>query len=153
MAAYSQSKIAFGLFALELDRRSRAGGWGITSNVSHPGVAPTSLLMPRAELGRDRPTRGRRVISALSARGILVGTPESAGLPALLAATSPEAEGGRFYGPRGPGNVGGAPAEQRLYRSLRGVEEAARVWEVSQELTGVPFPSPTGRTPTTRAVR
>lgn len=33
--AYSQSKIAFGLFGLELDRRSRAGGWGITSNLRH----------------------------------------------------------------------------------------------------------------------
>ncbi|GAA4786774.1 SDR family oxidoreductase [Actinomycetospora chlora] len=151
MAAYSQSKIAFGLFALELDRRSRAGGWGITSNASHPGVAPTSLLMPRAELGRDQPARGRRLISALSARGILVGTPESAGLPALLAATSPEA-GGRFYGPRGPGNVGGAPAEQRLYRPLRSAEEAARVWEVSQELIGVPFPSPVSGAPATRVV-
>jgi NAD(P)-dependent dehydrogenase (short-subunit alcohol dehydrogenase family) len=143
MAAYSQSKIAFALFALELDRRSRTENWGITSNVSHPGVAPTSLLMPRAELGRDRPTRGRRLISTLSARGILVGTPDSAGLPALLAATSPESQGGRFYGPRGLGNLGGAPAEQRLYRPLRSGEEAARVWEVSQELTGVPFPSPT----------
>ncbi|MDT0310696.1 SDR family oxidoreductase, partial [Streptomyces sp. DSM 44917] len=44
MGAYSQSKIAFGLFGLELDRRGRAEGWGLTSNLSHPGVAPTSLL-------------------------------------------------------------------------------------------------------------
>ena len=51
MKAYRQSKIAFGLFGLELDRRSQALGWGITSNLSHPGVAPTSLLV--------RPTRAR----------------------------------------------------------------------------------------------
>ncbi|WP_198414063.1 hypothetical protein [Micromonospora phaseoli] len=44
MRAYRQSKIAFGLFGLELDRRSRAHGWGVTSNLAHPGVAPTSLL-------------------------------------------------------------------------------------------------------------
>ena len=42
MRAYSQSKIAFGLFGLELDRRSVTEGWGITSNLSHPGVAPTT---------------------------------------------------------------------------------------------------------------
>ena len=48
--AYSQSKIAFGLFGLELDRRSRALGWGITSNLSHPGIAPTSLLAARPDL-------------------------------------------------------------------------------------------------------
>ena len=56
MKAYRQSKIAFGLFGLELDRRSQAGGWGITSNISHPGVAPTNLLAARPELVRDEET-------------------------------------------------------------------------------------------------
>ena len=147
MTAYSRSKIALGLFALELDRRSRAGEWGLTSNLAHPGIAPTSLLAPRAELGRTRPTRGRRLIGALSARGILVGTPDSAALPAVLAATSPDAAGGRLYGPQGPGNLGGAPGEQRLYRPLRNAEDAARMWTVSEELTGVPFPEAVVPTP------
>jgi len=137
MRAYSQSKIAFGLFALELDRRSRAGGWGITSNVSHPGVAATSLLAARPELGRESAASGRGVIGALSSRGILFGTAASAGLPALLAATGADAEGGHFYGPRGFGHLGGAPAEQRLYSRLRSTEDAARVWQVSEQLTKV----------------
>ena len=139
MAAYARSKIAFGLFALELDRRSRAGRWGITSNVSHPGIAPTSLLAARAEVGREQPARGRRVIGALSARGILVGTAQSAGLPALYAATSPDAHGGRFYGPDGFGGLGGAPTELGLYRPLRSTDDAERIWRVSQELTEVSF--------------
>jgi NAD(P)-dependent dehydrogenase (short-subunit alcohol dehydrogenase family) len=139
MRAYSQSKIAFGLFGLELDRRSRAEGWGITSNISHPGVAPTSLLTARPEMGRDEPVRARKLIGALSARGILVGTVESAGLPALMAATSPDARGGQFYGPRGFGNLGGAPAEQKLYSTLPDLDEARRVWQVSQDLTSVSF--------------
>ncbi|MER5948602.1 SDR family oxidoreductase [Streptomyces sp. NPDC001904] len=138
--AYSQSKIALGLFGLELDRRSRAAGWGITSNLSHPGVAPTSLLAARPELGRDRDTLGVRLIRALSARGILLGTPESAGLPALLAATDSAARGGGFYGPSGPGHLGGPPAEQKLYSRLTDPEEARRVWEVSEELAKVTFP-------------
>ncbi|WP_024800290.1 SDR family oxidoreductase [Nocardia sp. BMG51109] len=141
MKAYRQSKIAFGLFALELDRRSRAGGWGITSNLSHPGVAPTSLLAARPELSRDGDTTGRKLIAALSARGILFGTPESAGLPALYAATSPDAEGGEFYGPSGPGHMGGGPGKQKLYSRLRSPEEAQRIWQVSEELTGVDIPS------------
>ena len=139
--AYGQSKIAFGLFALELDRRSRAGGWGITSNASHPGVAPTSLLSARPELGRDGDTPQIRVIRWLSRRGILLGTVETALLPALMAATSPQAQGGLFYGPRGFGNLGGPPAEQQPYRTLTSTEEAARVWEVSQEMTAVRFPT------------
>ncbi|WHP16142.1 SDR family oxidoreductase [Cellulomonas sp. ES6] len=136
MRAYSQSKIAFGLFALELDRRSRAEGWGITSNLSHPGVAPTSLLAARPELGRAGDTRDVRMIRWLSARG-LVGTPESAALPAVYAATSPDARGGRLYGPGGLLHLSGAPAEQAVYSRLRSEDEAARVWRVSQELTGV----------------
>src|SRR6185369_10714723 len=63
LRAYSQSKIAFGLFGL--DRQSKAHGWGVTSNLSHPGVAPTSLLAARGELGRSRDTSGQRVIRFL----------------------------------------------------------------------------------------
>ncbi|WP_329141607.1 SDR family oxidoreductase [Streptomyces sp. NBC_00670] len=135
--AYSQSKIAFGLFGLELDRRSAAGDWGITSNLSHPGVAPTSLLAARPELGRAKDTVGVRVIRALSARGILLGTVRTAQLPALYAATSPDAERGAFYGPSGPGHLGGPPAPQKLYSRLRSADEASRVWARSEELTGV----------------
>ncbi|WP_199551901.1 SDR family oxidoreductase [Streptomyces sp. N35] len=140
MKAYSQSKIAFGLFGLELHRRSRAGGWGITSNLSHPGVAPTNLLAARPEVGRDKDTLGVRVIRALSSRGILVGTVESAKLPALYAATAPDAESGRFYGPGGPGHLGGPPARQKLYSRLNKPEDARRIWQRSEELTKVTFP-------------
>jgi NAD(P)-dependent dehydrogenase (short-subunit alcohol dehydrogenase family) len=136
MAAYRQSKIALGLFGLELDRRSRAEGWGISSNLSHPGVAPTNLLAARPEVGRDRDTLGRRVIRLLSARGLLVGTVESAALPALLAVTTPDA-GGRMFGPKGLGHVGGPPAEQDLYKPLRDADAARRVWEVSTSVAEV----------------
>ncbi|MFD6418121.1 SDR family oxidoreductase [Streptomyces sp. NPDC060194] len=137
MKAYSQSKIALGLFGLELDRRSKAGGWGITSNLSHPGVAPTSLLAARPEIGRAKDTLGVRMIRFLSARGILAGTVESAKFPALYAATSPAARGAALYGPSGPGGISGPPAEQKLFSRLSDPDEARRVWEVSQALTGV----------------
>ncbi|MEU9547619.1 SDR family oxidoreductase [Streptomyces werraensis] len=138
--AYRQSKIAGGLFGLELDRRSRAHGWGITSNIAHPGVAPTSLLAARPEIGRGSDTAAFRVIKALSRRGILLGTPRTAMLPALYAATSPDARGELFYGPQGPGNLGGAPGQQALWRPLRSAEDAARVWRISQQLAEVRFP-------------
>jgi NAD(P)-dependent dehydrogenase (short-subunit alcohol dehydrogenase family) len=139
--AYSQSKIAFGLFGLELDRRSRSAGWGITSNISHPGVAPTSLLAARPEVGRAKDTAGVRVIRALSRRGILLGTVESAALPALLAATAPGGvlPAAQFYGPRGLGHLGGAPAEQEVYSRLRSEDEAQRIWAISEKLTGATF--------------
>jgi NAD(P)-dependent dehydrogenase (short-subunit alcohol dehydrogenase family) len=141
MKAYRQSKIAFGLFGLELDRRSQANGWHLTSNLSHPGVAPTNLLAARPELGREQDTAGRRLIRAMSRRGFLVGSIESAQLPALYAATHPEAESGRLYGPRGPGRVGGPPGKQELYAPLRSAEAARRIWQVAEELTGARFPA------------
>ncbi len=139
MRAYRQSKIAYGLFGLELDRRSRENDWGITSVLAHPGVAPTSLLAARPELGRSGDTPQIRVIRWLSARGILVGTVESAGLPALLAATAPDSQRGSFFGPRGFGNTSGEPAEQPLYPPLRSAADAARVWELSERLTETVF--------------
>lgn len=140
MAAYRQSKIALGLFGLELQRRSESNGWGITSTLSHPGVAPTNLLAARPELGRGADVPARRLIQLASRWGIM-GTAESAAFPALQAATSPQALPGRFYGPKGPGHLGGAPAEQKLYRTLRSGMEASRVFAVSTELTGVTFGS------------
>lgn len=137
MKAYRQSKLAIGLFGVELARRSEAGGWGITSNVSHPGVAPTSLLAARPEMGRTEDTREVKMIRWLSARGLLVGTVDSAKLPALLAATSTEAKNGGFYGPQGIGGTGGKPGETKLWKSLGSTEDAVRLWETSQRLTGV----------------
>ncbi|GAA1107664.1 SDR family oxidoreductase [Nesterenkonia jeotgali] len=140
MDAYQQSKIAFGLFGLELDRRSRAQGWGLSSNIAHPGIAPTSLLAARPELGRSQPTSGRRIIRALSRLG-LTGTVETAGLSALSAAASAEARGAQFWGPSGFQHLGGAPALQRLYTPLEDLEEARRIWVESEELVGASFPS------------
>ncbi|GAA0900395.1 SDR family oxidoreductase [Pseudonocardia zijingensis] len=144
--AYAQSKIALGLFALELDRRSQAGGWDITSTISHPGVAPTNLLAAQPGLGRVQEVRQYRMIRTLS-RWRVMGTVETAVLPALLAATSPDARGGLLYGPSRFGGLSGAPTAQPLYRPLRSTEDAERIWHVSEQLTAVPLtaPEPHGR--------
>lgn len=137
--AYAQSKIAIGLLGVELQRRSESAGWGITSAVSHPGVAPTSLLAARPEIGRGGDTAAVRVIRALSRRGILVGTPESAALPAVLAATAPMPNSDEMFGPMGAGRLGGRAGAQSLYTPVRSEADASRLWTVSEELTGVRF--------------
>ena len=53
----------------------------------------------------------------------------------------PAAGGGVLHGPSGPGHLGGPPAEQELYSPLRRTEDAARIWEVSERLTGTEFPT------------
>jgi NAD(P)-dependent dehydrogenase (short-subunit alcohol dehydrogenase family) len=137
--AYSSSKIAVGLFALELHRRSDTEGWGIRSNLSHPGISPTNLLSAHPEMGRPKDTNSVKLIRALSRRGILAGTPESAALTAVHAATSPDAQGGRFYGPSGFGHLSGPPAEQPLYSRLQSAEDARRIWDLSQRMLGLTF--------------
>ena len=139
MAAYRQSKIAGGIFGLELSRRSRERGWGITSTLAHPGVAPTNLLAAQPGVGRPEDTREVRLIRALSRRGLMVGTVESASLSALMAATSPDAVDGGFYGPQWPGDAGGPPGPTSLWKPLRDDAAARRLWEVSEELTGVTY--------------
>lgn len=140
MAAYSSSKILFGLFAAELDRRAVAGGWGVRSLLSHPGITPTNLLSAQPGMGRQRDTMSVRVIRTLSRLGILVGTPSSAALTAVYAATSPDAEGGHLYGPRGPRHLGGLPAEQELYSRIAGTTDAQRAWALTEELLGSTLP-------------
>ena len=54
--AYSQSKSANLMFALELDRRSRRAGWGVVSNAAHPGFAKTNLQLSGPSQGKDSPT-------------------------------------------------------------------------------------------------
>ncbi len=137
MKAYSSSKIAFGLFGMELHRRSTAEGWGVRSNLAHPGVAPTNLLAAQPGMGREKDTTGVKIIRFLSRRGLLVGTPESAALPAVFAATNPAARGGHLYGPNGFRNLGGPPAEQAMYSRLERAEDGRRIVEISERLTGL----------------
>ena len=136
MKAYAQSKIAVGLFARELDARSRRDGWGISSNLAHPGVSPTNLLAAQPGMGRERETGGRRVVRLLSRLGV-AGTIDSAALPALMAATHPDAKGDEFYGPRR--TVGGAPALQTPWEPLTRMAEASRLWDTSVQLVGARF--------------
>jgi NAD(P)-dependent dehydrogenase (short-subunit alcohol dehydrogenase family) len=134
--AYGQSKLADLLCALELDRRSRAEGWGIVSNAAHPGTTLTGLYAAGPNLGRDRPAPHEALMTRLARWGVLVHHVEQGLLPILYAATSPLAQGGRLYGPDGLGQFTGGPAELAVYRAARDEAEAAKLWDYSLGVTG-----------------
>jgi NAD(P)-dependent dehydrogenase (short-subunit alcohol dehydrogenase family) len=136
MKAYGQSKIAVGLFARELAARSRAAGWGVTSNLSHPGISPTNLLAAQPGLGRQKDTNGIRLIRILSRLGI-VGTPDTAALPALMAATVPASDTSLFFGPKR--QIGGAPVELSPWPTMN-TDDARRLWDTSEQLVGLRLP-------------
>jgi NAD(P)-dependent dehydrogenase (short-subunit alcohol dehydrogenase family) len=127
--AYGQSKLADLMFALELDRRSRAAGWGIVSNAAHPGTTLTGLYAAGPNLGRDRPAPHEALMTRLARWGVFVHHVEQGAVPILYAAAAPDAQGGRLYGPDGFGQFIGGPAELAIYRRARDEEEAAKLWE------------------------
>lgn len=142
MKVYHQSKVAIMMFALELHRRSTAEAWGITSNLAHPGLTFTNLQASGRNLGRDRRTTWMETtFRRLSRLGLFVQTVRAGLLPALYAATSPEAEAGGFYGPSGPGQLTGRPVRHTPYRSAGDPEQARRLWRLSEDLTGVHYPT------------
>lgn len=132
MPAYRQSKLACLMFAFELERRSQAAGWGIASLAAHPGIARTDLL-------HNAPGRASAIGLARSWLWFLFQPAEQGALPILYAATAPEAEGGGYYGPDGFREMRGYPAAAKMPPQARDEAVAARLWEMSEEMTGVRF--------------
>lgn len=136
--AYSQSKSATLVFALELDRRSRAVGWGIMSNAAHPGLTKTNLQISGPSRGQERPSLLERVyLASWRFTPFLWQEVDRGILPGMFAAASPEAEGGAFYGPSGFLELTGGASQVPIPRSGRNEAENRRLWEISTELTGV----------------
>ncbi|OBJ16138.1 SDR family oxidoreductase [Mycobacterium colombiense] len=143
MSAYGQSKLAVLMFALELDRRSRAAGWGIVSNAAHPGLTKTNLQIAGPSHGREKPALMERLYKASWRFTPFLWQEIDEGiLPALYAAAAPHAEGGAFYGPRGPFEAaGGGVALAKVPQRARNEDDCRRLWELSAQLTGVGFPT------------
>jgi NAD(P)-dependent dehydrogenase (short-subunit alcohol dehydrogenase family) len=136
--AYGQSKLANLLFAFELDRRLRSAGSSIRSLAAHPGYAATNLQTAAPPL-LDR--------LAMTVTNLLVAQSADMGaLPILYAATYPDLPGGTFVGPDGLAEQRGYPKPVSASRAARDEAVAARLWTVSEELTGVHFELPTSAT-------
>jgi NAD(P)-dependent dehydrogenase (short-subunit alcohol dehydrogenase family) len=131
--AYSQSKLAMLMFALELQRRSDAAGWGLMSNAAHPGYARTDLIAngPGAEGLLWQINKALRPYVSQSAA--------DGALPTLFAATSPAAKAGGYYGPNGFYELKGPPVQARIMPHANDSVAAAWLWDISTGLTGVSF--------------
>lgn len=130
--AYGQSKLANLMFALELQRRATEAGTELKSMAAHPGYSATNL--PFAGPGHWYERVGGAIGNFVIAQSSKMGA-----LPTLYAATVPDLPGGTFVGPDGF-------MEQRGYPKVvtgagKAYDEGAqrRLWEVSEELTGVQY--------------
>jgi NAD(P)-dependent dehydrogenase (short-subunit alcohol dehydrogenase family) len=129
MAAYRQSKLANLLFAIELGRRLEAKGSSTMSVAAHPGLANTNWV--------DNNLDGfmkliAKVMSNTSYQSAAMGA-----LPVLYAATDPNVKPGGYYGPEH--DKKGYPVEVRAGDAAYDERDAQRLWQVSEELTGVQF--------------
>uniref|UniRef100_Q07NH1 Short-chain dehydrogenase/reductase SDR n=1 Tax=Rhodopseudomonas palustris (strain BisA53) TaxID=316055 RepID=Q07NH1_RHOP5 len=134
--SYGMTKLAMLLFAFELQRRSEAAGWGIAGLAAHPGFARTDIISNGpASCG----LRGRlwRIFKPV----LLPLSPPAgpAALPTLLAATSPDARGGGYFGPSGVRELDGPPGPAKVPARALDHAAASTLWETSERLAGVRF--------------
>jgi len=136
--AYARSKLANAMFVLELDRRLRNTGLDVISVGAHPGYARTNLQLSGPRSGGT--TLAARILAA--ATRVLAQSAERGAVPVLYAATAREVQGGQYYGPNGLGEQRGRhPKLVAFSAAARDQAAAARLWSVSEALTGVRFAS------------
>jgi NAD(P)-dependent dehydrogenase (short-subunit alcohol dehydrogenase family) len=131
--AYSQSKLANLLFTAELQRRLTEAGSTVLSVAAHPGYAATNLQSGSGSaITRFAMEKLGNRLLAQDARG--------GALPTLYVATAAVA-GNTFAGPSGFAGLRGAPAPCARSRAASDPAAARRLWDVSEQLTGVRFPA------------
>jgi NAD(P)-dependent dehydrogenase (short-subunit alcohol dehydrogenase family) len=129
--AYQQSKFANAVFGLELDRRLRAAGSPVASVLAHPGYSATNLQL-------TGPTGVMKAVLRVGNQ-LFAQSAEQGALPQLYAATAPGIESGTFIGPDGFREARGHPTEVRPVGRARDEATGRRLWEISEELTGVSY--------------
>ncbi|MDH3687111.1 MAG: short chain dehydrogenase, partial [Myxococcales bacterium] len=132
MRRYQMSKAANLYFTLELARRCRAAEIGVTPVACHPGVADT-------ELSRTFPAWFSILAPILRP---LFNSPAEGALPTLMAATLPEVSPGDYFGPTRRGETAHSAGKAKIADHIRDEETAARLWDLSEQLTGVSYPAP-----------
>jgi NAD(P)-dependent dehydrogenase (short-subunit alcohol dehydrogenase family) len=129
--AYGQSKIANLLFTFELDRRLREIDADVLAVAAHPGYSATNLQFAAT------PSHIERLGSVVLNR-VVAQSADRGALPTLYAATA-DIPGGSFVGPDGFQEMRGEPKVVTPVRAARDPETARRLWELSEQLTGVHF--------------
>jgi NAD(P)-dependent dehydrogenase (short-subunit alcohol dehydrogenase family) len=132
--AYGQSKLANLLFALELDRRARAAGAPLVSVAAHPGWAATHLQTA------SPPLVDRAVLRVMNR--VVAQSADDGAFPALFAATKPDLPGASYAGPGGRSELRGPPRLVSMSGRAQDPVTARRLWEASEELTGVGYAFP-----------
>jgi NAD(P)-dependent dehydrogenase (short-subunit alcohol dehydrogenase family) len=131
---YSNSKLANLLFALELHRELTAHELPVTSTAAHPGVSATGLVGDREGMGASP---FMRTVGPIFVK--LFTQSASAGARATLYAAT-EAAPGSYTGPKWLGETRGPIGPAKLSAQAQDEKLARRLWQVSEEMTGLRYP-------------
>lgn len=131
---YSNSKLANLLFAFELHRELTAHGLPVTSVAAHPGVSATGLVGDREGMGASA------FMHAVAPIFVKIFTQSAAaGARATLYAAT-EAHPGSYTGPQWLGETRGPIGPARVSPQAQDEKLARRLWQVSEEMTGLRYP-------------
>ena len=133
--AYGQSKLANLLFTFELQRKVDAAGKKLLSVACHPGYAATNLQAAGPRM------MGSAMLESFFSLGNSVFAQSAAmgALPTEYAAVAPDVRGGDYIGPDGLFEMRGHPVKVGCSAAAKDTAAAARLWQVSEQLTGVSF--------------
>jgi NAD(P)-dependent dehydrogenase (short-subunit alcohol dehydrogenase family) len=129
--AYAQSKLANLLFTYELQRRLAGASATTISVAAHPGGSFTQQF-------HHAPMLIRPLVNLVAPR--VLNSPQMSALSPLRAATAADVRGGDYYGPNGFREVRGYPALARSSDLSHDEKLQRRLWEISEEVTGVRYP-------------
>jgi NAD(P)-dependent dehydrogenase (short-subunit alcohol dehydrogenase family) len=134
--AYGKTKLANLVFTHELDRRLRKAGVPVLVAAAHPGYSSTNLgfagpAMEKSSLGKWIMDAGNALFAQSAADGAL---------PQIYAATMLDVQGGDYFGPDGFRQLRGRQPRKVGCRSeARDPALGAKLWEVSERLTGISY--------------
>ncbi len=133
---YQNTKQATLLFSQELARRATAAKLPLVSVAAHPGVSSTNLF--------NRQLRERNLgfaVPVVDGFGkVVFQSPKAAANPSIRAATDIEVRTGGFVGPGSLGQIRGSAEIISVFGPGRDPKTAARLWELSEEITQTSFP-------------
>ncbi|MGA9146068.1 MAG: oxidoreductase [Candidatus Nanopelagicales bacterium] len=133
---YQNTKQATLLFSQELARRATAAKVPLVSVAAHPGVSSTNLFNRQL---RER-SLGFAVPIVDGFGKIVFQSPKAAANPSIRAATDTKVRTGGFVGPGSLGQIRGSAEIISVFGPGRDPKTAARLWELSEEITETSFP-------------
>ena len=131
MKAYGNSKLANLLFTYEMQRLLDAKNANLIAVAAHPGIATTNLANHLAH-----PILMKLVMPLF---GWMMQSAAMGALPSIRAAVDPDVVGGQYFGPDGRKEQKGYPIVVQSNEASQNEEDARKLWEVSEKLTGVNF--------------